>query len=75
MVVLTGLGVSCHEDNFPASEHFSHVQLVINEVSGHSAQALQAVKILAQYMGNKTPKVRPQHLLACRLRSACIAPI
>ena len=75
MVVLTGLGVSCHEDNFPASEHFSHVQLVINEVSGHSAQALQAVKILAQYMGNKTPKVRAQHLLACRLRSACIAPI
>ncbi|CAK0744867.1 hypothetical protein CVIRNUC_001579 [Coccomyxa viridis] len=31
-------------------------ELVINEVSGHSAQALQAVKILAQYMANKTPK-------------------
>ena len=34
------------------------MQLVINEVSGHSAQALQAVKILAQYMAKKTPKVR-----------------
>ena len=33
------------------------MQLVINEVSGHSAQALQAVKILAQYMAKKTPKV------------------
>lgn len=41
------------------------VQLVINEVSGHSAQALQAVKLLAQYMGNKTPKVQPHAALMC----------
>jgi hypothetical protein len=29
----------------------------MNEVTEHSAQALQAVKLLAQYLGNKLPKV------------------
>ena len=29
----------------------------MNEVSEHSPQALQAVKLLAQYLGNKLPKV------------------
>ena len=38
------------------------MQLVMNEVSGHSAQALQAIKILAQYMAKKTPKV---HQMLC----------
>lgn len=35
------------------------LQLVINEVSESSAQALQAVKLLAQYLGDKIDKVAP----------------
>ncbi len=35
------------------------MQLVINEVSESSAQALQAVKLLAQYLGDKIDKVAP----------------
>lgn len=41
--------------------HLTHdparAQLVINEVSESSAQALQAVKLLAQYLGDKVDKV------------------
>ena len=34
------------------------MQLVMTEVSKESPQALQAVKLLAQYKGNKIPKVK-----------------
>ena len=40
------------------------VQIVISEVSSSSPQALQAVKLLAQYFGSKEDKVQNQsHLL------------
>ena len=35
------------------------VQLVINEISSSAPQALQAIKLLAQYQGNKLSKVWP----------------
>ena len=34
------------------------VQLVVNEVTASSSQALQAVKVLAQYQGKKIDKVK-----------------
>lgn len=37
----------------------SSVQLVINEISSSAPQALQAIKLLAQYQGNKLSKVQP----------------
>jgi hypothetical protein len=36
----------------------SLMQLVINEISSSAPQALQAIKLLAQYQGNKMSKVR-----------------
>lgn len=39
-------------------------ELVINEVTDSSAQALQAVKLLAQYIGNKLPKEDVLSILA-----------
>ena len=37
----------------------NYMQLVINEISSSAPQALQAIKLLAQYQGNKLPKVWP----------------
>jgi hypothetical protein len=34
------------------------VQLVISEISQSAPMSLQAVKLLAEYLGNKIPKVR-----------------
>jgi hypothetical protein len=41
------------------------VQLVINEISSGAPQALQAVKLLAQYQGSKLPKVWLPLLSSC----------
>jgi hypothetical protein len=41
------------DHGFPA---FS-LQLVISEISQSAPMALQAVKLLAEYLGNKIPKV------------------
>ena len=44
------------------------LQLVINEISTSSPQALQAIKLLAQYQGAKLPKVSmPPKTLAAQL--------
>lgn len=42
------------------------MQLVINEISSSAPQALQAVKLLAQYQGSKLPKVRMGSAVAVR---------
>ena len=42
----------------------------MNEVSEHSPQALQAVKLLAQYLGSKLPKVGASRAVQPSLRAA-----
>jgi hypothetical protein len=46
------------------------MQLVINEISSSAPQALQAIKLLAQYQGNKLSKVWPP-----LLPSPCMAGV
>ena len=49
--------------------HCRVLQLVINEVSDSSPQALQAVKLLAQYFGEKIDKVRRRPRLPLCIRA------
>jgi hypothetical protein len=55
-------GRSCKRKTLTPIPSSAVVQLVINEISSSAPQALQAVKLLAQYQGGKLPKVCP-HLL------------
>lgn len=46
------------------------MQLVINEITSSAPQALQAVKLLAQYQGNKLPKVMTPQIVGSATRSS-----